>query len=122
MPNDTAPVQDEENAGERTAKRAGASPTRRFSCVYLTSSIRVAEIASSMVDSVQIHIHRATTLDRAEALLRNTKSRVPLTDISFERGGWEDALRMAASLPLWTAVVLARSSTSNRRATGFEIL
>jgi DNA-binding NtrC family response regulator len=63
-------------------------------------------MATSMVDSVQIHIHRSTTLDHAEARLRATKSRVLLTDVSFERGSWEDALRMAASLPLRTAVVL----------------
>ncbi len=76
--------------------------------------MRVAEIASALVDSVQIHIHRSTTLDHAEARLRATKSQVLLTDIAFERGGWEDALRMVARLPLRTAVVLVSRLADER--------
>jgi DNA-binding NtrC family response regulator len=114
MPNDTASFQHRADVEKQKAGEAGTFPSRRFSCVYLTSSIRVAEIASVLVTSVQIRIHRSTTLDHAEAQLRATKSRVLLTDISFERGGWEDALRMAARLPLRTAVVLVSRLADER--------
>ena len=114
MPNDAMSVPDRPNAGKKTAGQTGNPRSRGFSCVYLTSSTRVAETASALVESVRIDIHRSTTLDDAEARLQATKSRVLLTDISFERGGWEDALRMAASLPLRTAVVLVSCLADER--------
>lgn len=114
MPNDTMCAQDRADAGKVTVGQALNLPSRRFSCVYLTSSVRVAEMASALVDSVQIHVYRSTTLDGAEARLRVTNSRVLLTDISFERGGWEDALRMAARLPRRPVVVLVSRLADER--------
>ena len=114
MPNDTMCAQDRADAGKVTVGQALNLPSRRFSCVYLTSSVRVAEMASALVDSVQIHVYRSTTLDSAEARLRVTNSRVLLTDISFERGGWEDALRMAARLPRRPVVVLVSRLADER--------
>src|SRR5208283_2067101 len=105
MPNDTISFPD--GAGDR-AEGAGQSantPVQGFSCVYLTSSGPSATLASSMVESAQIHIHHSTGLDDAKARLRPTSSRVLLTDVVPERGNWRDALRMTALLPR-TALVL----------------
>ena len=85
-----------------------------FLCVYLTSSIRTAEMASTLLSSAQILIHHSATLTDAKARLLATQSRVLLTDISFEGGGWEDALRMAARLPRPTALVLVSRLADER--------
>jgi DNA-binding NarL/FixJ family response regulator len=89
-------------------------PSYRFPCVYLTSSSRAADLVSTLVASTQIRIHHADTLDYAKARLQATKARIMLTDVTFERGGWEDAMRMAASLPLRTAVVLVSPLADQR--------
>lgn len=89
-------------------------PSDRFPCVYLTSSSRAADLISTLAASAQIQFHRANTLDSAKARLQATRARIMLTDVTFERGGWEDAMRMAASLPLRTAVVLVSPLADQR--------
>jgi len=71
-------------------------------------------MASTLVESAQIRIHRSPTLNDAKARLHATKSRVLLTDVSFQRGGWEDALRMAARRPVRTALVLVSRLADER--------
>jgi DNA-binding NtrC family response regulator len=89
-------------------------PSHVFSCVYLTSSTGAAELASTLVKPAQIHIHRSTSLDDAKARLKSTKSHTLLADVSFDTGGWEDALRMAARLAFRTAVVLVSRLADER--------
>jgi DNA-binding NtrC family response regulator len=86
----------------------------RFSCVYLTASFRALEIAPSLLDSAQIRIHLSTTLEDAKGRLQATRSQILLTDVTFEKGSWEDALRMAGRLPLRTVVVLAAHVADER--------
>jgi DNA-binding NtrC family response regulator len=86
----------------------------RFSCVYLTASFRALEIAPTLLDSAQIRIHLSTTLEEAEGRLQATRSQILLTDVTFERGSWEDAIRMAARVPLRTVVVLAAHTADER--------
>jgi DNA-binding NarL/FixJ family response regulator len=89
-------------------------PSYRFSCVYLTSSSRAAALVSTLVASAQIQIHSANTLDNAKARLQATQARVMLTDVTFERGSWEDAVRMAARLPFRAALVLVSPFADQR--------
>jgi len=86
----------------------------RFSCVYLTASFRALEIAPTLLDSAQIRIHLSTTLEDAKGRLQATRSQILLTDVTFEKGSWEDALRMAGRLPLRTVVVLAAHVADER--------
>jgi DNA-binding response OmpR family regulator len=89
-------------------------PSYRFSCVYLTSSSRAAALVSTLAASAQIQIHSASTLGNAKARLQATKARVMLTDVMFERGGWEDAVRMAARLSFRAALVLVSPFADQR--------
>ena len=98
----------------QVAGHAPNIPSYRFSCVYLTSSSRAAARVSTLVASAQIQIHSANTLGNAKARLQATKARVMLTDITFERGGWEDAMRMAARLPFRAALVLVSPFADQR--------
>jgi DNA-binding NtrC family response regulator len=85
-----------------------------FSCVYLTAAFCAAEIARTLLNLAQIRIHPSASLDDAKARLQAAKSRILLTDVWFGTGGWEDALRMAARLPLRTVVVVV-SHLADRR-------
>jgi DNA-binding NtrC family response regulator len=78
-----------------------------FSCVYLTSSVREAERASSLLESAKIRIYRAAKLGDAEARLRLTRSRVLLADTSFRGGNWTEALQIAMQRRPTTALVVA---------------
>ena len=89
-------------------------PSYRFSCVYLTSCSRAAALVSTLVASAQIQIHSANTLSCAKARLQTTEARVILTDVTFERGGWQDAVRMAARLSFRTALVLVSPFADQR--------
>jgi hypothetical protein len=82
------------------------SPTRGFSCVYLTSSIRTAETASVLAATAQIQVHPCTALDEAGARLQDTNSHTLLADTSIQSGNWQDALRLATRMPRRTALVL----------------
>ena len=104
----------QETTALRVSRQATTIPSHGFSCVYLTCSTHAAELASTLVKPAQIHIHRSTTLDDAEARLKSTKSHTLLADVSFNTGGWEEALRMAARLPLRTAVVLVSRLADER--------
>ena len=75
-------------------------------CVYLTASTRAAERASALAGSKRIQVHRSSSVEEAGAWLGASNARTLLTDVSFDRGGWRDALRMAAGLPFQTALVL----------------
>lgn len=88
--------------------------TSGFSCVYLTAAFCAAEIAGTLLKFAQIRIHPCANLDDAKTRLQAAKSRILLTDVWFGTGGWEDALRMAVSLPLRTVVVVA-SHLADRR-------
>lgn len=90
------------------------SPTRGFSCVYLTSSVRLAETAFALASAAYIQVHRCTTLGDAEAQLQDTNSHTLLTDVSIQNGNWEDALRLAARLPRRTALVLVSRLAEER--------
>jgi len=98
----------------QVAGHAPNIPSYRFSCVYLTSSSRAAALVSTLVASAQIQIHSANTLGNAKARLQATKARVMLTDVTFERGGWEDAVRMAARLSFRAALVLVSPFADQR--------
>jgi len=114
MPNGIVSVQRWADAGAEGAGQAATIPLRGFSCVYLTSSIPAADLASRMLEAAQIHIHRSTGLDDAKALLKATRSHVLLTDVAFEKGSWRDALRMARLLPLRTALVVVSRVADER--------
>ncbi len=113
MLNQTISFPDRADARAEGAGQPATAPLQGFSCVYLTSSIPSAALASSMVESAQIHIHPSTGLDDARARLKATKSRVLLADVAFEGGNWRDALRMTALLPR-TALVVASHLADER--------
>jgi response regulator of citrate/malate metabolism len=102
-------------ASERQAAGPDSNiPVYRFSCVYLTSCSQAADLASTLAAAAQIRILRANSLDNAKARLLATKARVILVDVSFEKGEWEDAVRMAARLPLRVALVLVSRFVDHR--------
>jgi hypothetical protein len=111
--NDT-PARTRASSEPQMAGRAPYVPSYRFPCVYLTAYSEAAQVASTLAAAVQIRIHRANTLDNAKAQLQTTKARVILADVTFAGGGWEDAVRMAACLPLRAALVLVSPFLDHR--------
>jgi len=96
---------------------AAPNPNRRipgFGCVYLTRSVRQAELTSTLVESAQIRIYHAAGLADARERLTLTRSRVLLTDIAFERGDWKNALQMTVRLRPSTALVVAARLADER--------
>jgi DNA-binding NtrC family response regulator len=78
-----------------------------FGCVYLASSAREAELVSSLVESEQVRIYHAISLDDAESKLKLTRSRVLLSNTTFRRGNWKDALEMSFRIRPQAAMVVA---------------
>ena len=66
------------------------------------------------MEAAQIRIYHAAWLDDAEVQLKLTKSRVLLTDTTFKRGNWKDALQMAVGLRPATALVVAARLADER--------
>lgn len=89
-------------------------PSYELSCIYLTSCSQAAKRASTLAATAQIRIHHANSLDNAKALLQATKARIILADVTFEKGSWEDAVRMASLLPLRVTLVLVSRFVDQR--------
>jgi len=98
-----------------TVARNPNGPIPGFGCVYLTRSVREAELASALVETAQIRIYHATGLDDARTRLKLTRSRVLLADTAIGKGkGWKDALQMAARLRPSTVLVVASRLADER--------
>ncbi len=104
-------IQTKNQTGEEikpeSSTRDPRPPVPGFSCVYLASSAREAELVSSLVESEQVRIYHAVSLEDAEARLKLTRSRVLLSNTSFRRGNWKDALEMSLRLRPQAALVVA---------------
>jgi DNA-binding NtrC family response regulator len=100
--------------GETPATRTAAKNTVRpqdpgFGCVYLSSLVREAERISALLEDSRIRIFHAMHLTEAEAQLKLTGARVLLTETTFSRGNWRDAMEMVRRVkPQRSLVVAAR--------------
>lgn len=98
-------------AGEDTNPAVAPQRTKLsdpgFSCVYLATSAREAELVSSLVESERIRIFHADSLKDGASKLKLTRSRVLLTNTKFRDGNWKVALEMSMRLRPQAALVVA---------------
>jgi DNA-binding NtrC family response regulator len=78
-----------------------------FACVFLGCSGEDYRLASRLVDSANVRLHRADSLKQADLLLAGGDARVLLTETKFPGGTWRDALEMGAGRYRNVAVVVA---------------
>jgi DNA-binding NtrC family response regulator len=97
-----------------TAPQNAKTPDPGFGCVYLTSSVREAELVSMLVEADGIRLYHSATLQDAESTLKLTRSRVLLTNTKCRNGNWRDALALSVRMhPPAALVVAARIADEN---------
>lgn len=86
----------------------------RFACVFLGCSLADYQLASRLLDSANVRLHRAGSLQQADLLLSDGDALVLLTEAEFPGGSWRDALAMRARRHRNVALVVTATSADER--------